>query len=207
MSSTDQKMKRGKSKLSLSYLRQKNSGNPSKKKSNCESKLSLSVLKSKKYEITSSESKYGTPQFEMDVDFIDDNSTSANTCIKIISQFQPPIQSIQNLLPQPTIHSSIIVDDDFPSSQEIEIPPTPGAGYELKLVNHYTLEDRSKFTQTDAVSTLNKSTLTDEIPLMTENEIAVSPSNILPNFDNLQNDLAAEISDLNIFLYKYSAFD
>ena len=189
----------------------------------------------------------------MDVNFIDDNTIS-NICVKIESQYQSPLQSNQNLHPQPEVHSLIIDNDGFPSSQdleipptpgggyqvkfvnlytinerskhsqtdavqEIELPPTPGAGHQIKLVNLYTIDERSKFTQTDVESTLIKSMMGDKTPLslgcdyvpsqsivdnkchihtQTENEIDGLSSNILHNFDNLQNNLTPEISDINI---------
>ena len=146
----------GKSNLTLSVRKQISSDN-SPKKTVFKSKLSRSRGKTKKY-CSASQSKCTTPQIELDLNFL--NSNNSNTNIKISQQFLSPQLSNQKQHSQLVVPLPQNIDDgDTPLSQDqLEIPPTPGSGFEYRLINRYNILGRSKSTQTNTVSTLDQNT-------------------------------------------------
>ena len=107
--------------------------------------MSLKVLRSEEYsKKKSSHRKCDCSQIEVKLKVVDDNITIANTSVNIVSHLHSPHQSEQTSLSQLSDLTQLTGDNDIPFRKEEDIPPTPGSGLELRVVNLQNIDERSK---------------------------------------------------------------
>ena len=146
--------------------------------------LSRKVLRSKEYtKLKSSHCKCECSQIEVELKVTDGNITIANTSVNIVRHLHSPHQSEKTSLSQLSDLTQLTGDNDIPFRKEVDIPPTPGSGLELRVVNLQNIDERSKLTQTRTIQRADKSTIT------------INSSNVLVHDEDLSSSFSIAKQD------------